>query len=110
MGGQSIDQSINEKCFVMLLSVASQCVTNVGFFNVLLIRQAQLHPKVPKQANFRGSLQKLQAEIEWCANVLALLLNLFRKLLNELNFSQNGHLFYVSAVSKHQSHLAKRSF
>ena len=41
-----------------------QYVQNLRFFNVFKIRQAHLPPKVSKQANFRGSYQKLLAEIE----------------------------------------------
>ena len=47
-----------------LFDRVSQCVSNLLFFNVHIIRQAHLPPKVPKQANFRGSLQKKHAEIE----------------------------------------------
>ena len=44
-----------------------QNISNFQRFHTV-IRQAHLYPKVPKLANFRRSL----AEIEWCANFLAL--------------------------------------
>ena len=37
---------------------------------VPIFRQAHLHPKVTKQANFRGSLLNSRAKIENCANFL----------------------------------------
>ena len=50
----------------------SQYVPNFRLFNVFIIREAHLFPKVLKQANFRWCLQNSQAEIELCANFLAL--------------------------------------
>ena len=44
---------------------------NFRFFNVFILKQAHLHPKVTKQANFRGSLQNSRAKIENCANFFA---------------------------------------
>ena len=44
-----------------------QNISNFQRFHTV-IRQALFYPKVPKLANFRRSL----AEIEWCANFLAL--------------------------------------
>ena len=41
-------------------------------FNVFIIRQAYLRLKVPKQANFCRSFQNSRAEIELCANLLAM--------------------------------------
>ena len=41
-------------------------------FYVFITRQAHLHPKVPKQANFRISLQNSLAEMESCSNFLTL--------------------------------------
>ena len=40
--------------------LASSMVPNFLFFNVFIFRQAHLHPKVTKQANFRGSLQTVR--------------------------------------------------
>ena len=39
-------------------SRVGQYGSNLGFLNFFIIRQALLPPKVPKQANFRWSLQK----------------------------------------------------
>ena len=50
----------------------SQNASNFRFFNVFIIRQALLRPKVPKQADIFTSLQKSRAEIELRANLLAL--------------------------------------
>ena len=47
-----------------LYSRVSQYVPNFRFFNVFILKQAHLHPKVTKQANFRGSLQNLQAKLK----------------------------------------------
>ena len=49
----------------------SQYVPNFHFFNVFILKQAHLHPKVTKQANFRGSLQNSRAKVENCANFFA---------------------------------------
>ena len=46
--------------------------SNLLFFNIFIIRQTHLLSEGPKQANFRRFLDKSQAEIEWCAIVLAL--------------------------------------
>ena len=50
-----------------------QYVSNFRFNNDFIIRQAHLHPKVPKQGNVCESLQKWPAEIEWCAKCLEVL-------------------------------------
>ena len=50
----------------------SQHVEIFIFFNVFIIRQAHLPPKVLKQTYFRISLQNSRAEIELCENILAL--------------------------------------
>ena len=50
----------------------SKYVLNFELFNVFIIRQAHLLPKVPKQANFQRFLQNLPADIDFCANILAL--------------------------------------
>ena len=47
-------------------------VSNFRMFNVFIIRQAYLRLKVPKQANFCRSFQNSRAEIELCANLLAM--------------------------------------
>ena len=39
-------------------------------FNVFLLRQAHLHSKVKKQANFCGYLQNSQSEIKNCRIIL----------------------------------------
>ena len=49
----------------------SQYVKHFRFFNVFTIRPAHLCPDVPKQANFRESLQNVQAEIENLAHFFA---------------------------------------
>ena len=46
----------------------SQYVSNVRFFNVFTIRQAKLRSIVPKQANFRRSLENRELK---CADFLA---------------------------------------
>ena len=51
-----------------------QYVQHLRFFNVFKIRQAHLLPKVSKQANFRGSYQKLLAEIELCVHFFSTVL------------------------------------
>ena len=48
----------------------SQCLKKMKFFNIFKIRQALLSFKAPTQLNFRRSLQKSQAEIILCANLL----------------------------------------
>ena len=55
-----------------LQSRGSHFVSHGLCFNVFIIRQAHLLPKVPKLANFRRSLQYSRAKIEVCANFLAL--------------------------------------
>ena len=47
----------------------SQYVYNFQMFNAFIIRQAYLHPIVPKRANFRTSLTNSRAEIELCAHL-----------------------------------------
>ena len=69
---QTLAQYKNKTTSLMLYSRVSQHGTNVRFFNVFIIRQAHLRPIVPKRARFRRSLQNSQAEIELCANFLAL--------------------------------------
>ena len=39
-------------------------IPNFRFFNVFILKQAHLHPKVEKQANFRGSLQNSRAKLK----------------------------------------------
>ena len=50
------------------------------FFKVFINRQVHLLPKVPKQSNFCRSLQNSRAEIELCANVLALCCDILYKI------------------------------
>ena len=52
--------------------VSHKIAQHLRFFNVFIIRHAHLFPKVLKQANFGRSLQNSRAEIEFCANILAL--------------------------------------
>ena len=40
-----------------------QQVSSFQFFNIFIIRQGHLRSEVPKQAHFRGALQKSQAKI-----------------------------------------------
>ena len=54
-----------------LYNRVSQYVTNFRFFNVFITSQAHLRPKVLKKAICCRSLQNLQAEIDCCANFLA---------------------------------------
>ena len=58
--------------FYLLYSRVRQYIHNFRFFYIFIIMQARLLPKVLKQANFCISLQNLRAEIELCANILAL--------------------------------------
>ena len=45
-------------------------VKKIRMCNVFMNRQARLSFKVPKQANFHGTLQILQGEIQRCAIIL----------------------------------------
>ena len=52
----------------LVTRVSQSNVSRLQFFNVFIIRQAHLPPKVPNQANLCESFQKLPLEIECCAN------------------------------------------
>ena len=62
--------TIKKKYFPYTVHIQYRVGQNISNFQRFhtVIRQALFYPKVPKLANFRRSL----AEIEWCANFLAL--------------------------------------
>ena len=60
-GGKVTFRGVQERerrCLVGLYNRVGQYEPNLRIFNVFINRQPNLPPKVPKQANFRRSLQK----------------------------------------------------
>ena len=69
----SINILLDERKLFNVCIRVSHYVSKMRFFKVLIMRQGHLPIKVPKQTNFRWSLQKLKAEIEHCANFFLML-------------------------------------
>ena len=86
------------------------------FFNIFIIRQAHLPPKVPKLVNFRWSLEKSQLEIELCSSKHNFTVPLKNVLFLNYYFSKILIFFKCAKNapnkcfrrSKHNSYLAKR--